>query len=407
MGTQAQILLTRQPIFDAHQKVVAYELLCQSESMHQLVSAEDDSLSSAAVLDAYTSISDQGEVKRVPAFISLSFALLKQTGLPGLPKKQVILEFSLKGADPKEALRNLLPLINEGYRVSVSGVNDPQAFASLLKLVYLIKVSVDNKTPDEIQALRQELAPWKRPLMATHISDYETLELCVSNKFSLFQGNFLSKPRAIAGQKVKANQVVLIQLLQILGDPKATPEKIEKLILQDPVLTYKLLRIVNSAAYALVREVESVAQAVVLLGLEQVRKWATVISLDAHTGKPEELTRNLLTRAHMCELIAIQQKRQPASSYFMVGMMSGIHLLLDIQQDELLEQLPLADDIKEAISQNSGPLGDVLAQVLSYESGEWDKLPADFDGELYENAYRGGLKLTKDSMQALYDTTDN
>lgn len=404
MGSQAQLLITRQPIYDVHQKVVAYELLCQSDSVQQLVCNDMERHSSAAVLDAYTSISDGGEVKRVPAFISLSFALLKQTSLPGLAKKQVVLEFSLKDADPKDALRSLLPLINEGYRVSVSDVGDPHAFSSLLKLVYLIKVSVDGKTATEIQTVRQQLDQWKRPLMATNISDYETLEHCISSKFSLFQGNFLSKPRAMAGQKVKANQVVLIRLLQILNDPKATPEKIEKLILQDPVLTYKLLRIVNSAAYSLVREVESVAQAVVLLGLEQVKKWVAVISLDAHNGKPEELTRNLLARAHMCELIAIKLKRQPASAYFMVGMMSGIHLLLDIQPQELLEQLPLADDIKLAISENKGPLGKLLSNVICYEKGEWDRLPADFDGDLYESAYREGLQLTKESMQSLYDS---
>lgn len=399
------MLLTRQPIFDAHQKVVAYELLCQSDSVHQLVSDDQDSLSSVAVLDAYTSISDHGQVKHVPAFIALSFALLAKTGLPGLPKKKVILEFNLRGADPKAALKALVPLINDGYRVALSQIENPDSFASLLKLVYLLKVSVANKSAEEILALRKSMSHWKRPLMATDINDYDTLEHCVESKFSLFQGNFLSQPRAIAGQKVKANEVVLIQLLQMLNDPKGTPEKIEKLILQDPVLTYKLLRIVNSAAYALVREVESVAQAVVLLGLEQVRKWATVISLDSHTGKPEELTRNLLTRAHMCELIAIKQKRHPASSYFMAGMMSGIHLLLDIQQDELLVQLPLAEDIKQAISEYSGPVGETLSQVMYYETGEWDKLPGNFDGELYEYAFREGLRLTRESMQALYETT--
>ena len=404
MSNTAQILLTRQPIFDAHQKVVAYELLCQSESVHQLVSADDDSLSSVAVLDAYTSISDHGEVKRVPAFISLSFALLEKTGLPGLPKKQVILEFSLKNIDPKTALKSLVPLINEGYRVAVSNISAPAAYASLLKLVYIVKVSVEDMAAAEILALRKSMAEWKRPLMATGINDYDTFEHCIDCKFSLFQGNFLSKPRTIAGQKVKANEVVIIQLLQILNDPKATPEKIEKLILQDPVLTYKLLRIVNSAAFALVREVESVAQAVVLLGLEQVRKWATVISLDSHTGKPEELIRNILSRAHMCEVIALKQKRQPASSFFMVGMMSGIHLLLDIPQDELLVQLPLAEEIKQAIADFSGPFGGILSQVMYYEAGEWDKLPDDFDGELYENAFREGLRLTRESMQALYES---
>ncbi|MCD8513860.1 MAG: hypothetical protein LRY63_11525 [Nitrincola sp.] len=157
MTQSAQLLLTRQPIFDAHQKVVAYELLCKTESMQQLVSAEDDSLSSVAVLEAYTSISDQGEVKRVPAFISLSFALLEKTGLPGLPKKQVILEFSLRGADPKAALKVLLPLINDGYRIAISDVVDATHYASLLKLVHIIKVNVAGKTAEEILSLRKKL----------------------------------------------------------------------------------------------------------------------------------------------------------------------------------------------------------------------------------------------------------
>lgn len=404
MTPSARMLLTRQPIFDAQQKVVAYELLCKTESMQQLVSADKDSLSSVAVLEAYTSISDHGEVKRVPAFIALSLALLEKTGLPNLPKKQVVLEFSLRNAEPKSALKILLPLINEGYRVALTDADDAIHFATLLKLAYIIKVNVTDKSAHEILSLRKLMSEWKRPLMATGINDYETLEHCIEYKFSLFQGNFLSKPRAIPGQKVKANEVVIIQLLQILNDPKATPEKVEKLILQDPVLTYKLLRIVNSAAYALVREVESVAQAVVLLGLEQVRKWATVISLDSHSGKPEELTRTLLTRAHMCELIAIRLKRPQSALFFMAGMMSGIHLLLDIPQEELLEQLPLADDIKSAIADYSGTLGDILLQVMSYENGEWDKLPSDFNGELYEQAYREGLRLTQESMQALYES---
>lgn len=402
MSNSAQMLLTRQPIFDAQQKVVAYELLCQRESVDRLICEGDDSLSSVAVLDAYTSLSDHGEVKHVPAFIALSFALLAKTGLPGLPKKRTILEFSLRDTDPKSALRALIPLINEGYRIALNHVEDPAKHLSLLKLAYVIKVSVKDKSVDALNTLRKEFSQSKRPLMAIDIDNYQILEHCIECKFSLFQGNFLSKPRAIKGQKVKANEVVLIQLLQLLNDPKGTPEKIEKLILQDPILTYKLLRIVNSAAYALIREVESIAQAVVLLGLEQVRKWATVIALDSHTGKPEEITRNLLTRAHMCELIAIQQKRQSTSAYFMAGMMSGIHSLLDIEQDELLLQLPLADDVKLAIAEFTGPLGEILSNVLHYENGEWDQLPNDFDGELYESAYREGLRLTQESMQALY-----
>jgi len=192
-------------------------------------------------------------------------------------------------------------------------------------------------------------------------------------------------------------------LIQELQKTDTTPEKLEDLIIRDPILTYKLLRIVNSATYSLVRQVESVAEAVVLLGTEQVRKWATLIALSANNDKPEELTRILLTRGHMCEMIAETEKKPNPSSFFMVGMMSGLHAMLDIDQATLLQQLPLAEDIQTALTSGEGAMGTILHQVIAYEAGDWDMLPSNFDISLYEAAYRHSLKWTKETMQAMYE----
>eukprot|EP01155_Anaeramoeba_flamelloides_P044621 Anaeramoba_flamelloidesc38304_g1_i5.p1 GENE.c38304_g1_i5~~c38304_g1_i5.p1 ORF type:complete len:193 (-),score=38.07 c38304_g1_i5:128-685(-) len=177
-------------------------------------------------------------------------------------------------------------------------------------------------------------------------------------------------PKVVKGRKVSANQIALMQLIQELQKPSTTPEALEDMIIRDPILTYKLLRIVNSAAYSLVRQVESIAEAVVLLGMEQVRKWATLISMSANKDKPEELTRILLTRGHMCEMIAQSHNMTNPSGFFMVGMMSGLHAMLDIDQPTLLEQLPLGEDIKLALSEGQGPMGQLLTQVMAYESGD-------------------------------------
>ncbi|KAA0875378.1 EAL and HDOD domain-containing protein [Nitrincola tapanii] len=403
MSPSSHILLARQPIFDQHQKVIAYALLSSDADVSRLVapSPDEDSLSSAMLLDAYTSISDQGEVKKVAAFLPISLSLLLKTGLPSLPKKQVVLDISLRGFDLNSAGKILVPLIKEGYRLCLSDIPDPQLFAPLLKHAYILKVAVRGLNNQEILEASRPYWEFKRPMLASGIDDYAALETCIEQHFRLFQGNFLSQPRAIKGQKAKANQLIMLQLIQSLHDPNVSPETLEKLIIQDPVLTYKLLRIVNSAAYALVREIESIAQAVVLLGLEQVRKWATVISLDAQSGKPEELTRTLLTRGHMCELIAQKQRRPNAAAYFMAGMMSGIHLLLDLDKDSMLEQLPLAEDIIQALAEGTGPMGELLTQVMAYESGDWDLLPTDFNAALFEQTYRESLKWTQESMQAL------
>jgi len=175
------------------------------------------------------------------------------------------------------------------------------------------------------------------------------------------------------------------------------------LIMRDPALTYKLLRIVNSAGYSLVRQVESIAEAIVLLGLEQVKKWATLIAMSSNQDKPEELSRSLLIRGRMCEEVARAAKLSNYGSYFMAGMMSGLHAMLDIERETMLEQVPLGDDIKEAVSLGQGPIGAVLRNVVNYENGDWDLLPPDLDGNIYDKAYRASLEWTQESMQAMYE----
>ena len=140
-----------------------------------------------------------------------------------------------------------------------------------------------------------------------------------------------------------------------------------------------------------------------LLGLEQVKKWATLIAMSSNQDKPEELSRSLLVRGRMCEEIAQAQKLSNYGSYFMAGMMSGLLALLDIERDTMLEQVPLGDDIKNAVSLGQGEIGQVLRNVVNYENGDWDLLPMDLDGTLYDKAYRASLEWTQESMQAMYE----
>lgn len=400
-----QPLLVRQPIFDAQQRVIAYELLYGDERHLNAVLETDPEAQSTSevILHAYTSISDQGEVKRVPAFIQIAPRMILEGSMPALPARQVVINVRLTEPENKPLLRALLQLSREGYRIALSGVHYSPALDTALKIAQIVKLDVQGLDQAEISQQAAAFSGHKITLMAANINSFETLEKCIAAGYRLFQGSFLKKPQVVKGRKVSANQAALMQLLQALQEPTVTPEKLESLILHDPILTYKLLRIVNSAAYSLVREVESVAEAVVLLGMEQVRKWATLIATTANRNKPEELTRILLTRGHMCEILAESEQLPNPSGYFMVGMMSGLHAMLDIDQESLLEQLPLGEDIKAALGQGKGKMGEILKQVIAYESGNWDQLPEDFNISLYEAAYRHSLKWTREAMQAMYE----
>jgi len=402
---KSQTLLARQPIFDHQQRVIAYELVASDTGhLNAMLEVDPEAESgSELLLHAYTSISDQGEIKRVPAFIRVSQKMILERSMPALPPKQVVISLRLTEPGNMELLRTMHAMVKEGYRFALHDFRYSPTYDTALKLAKIVRVDVSGLSADEIRQQAKQLQAFKSTLLADNISSFEALEECIESGYKLFQGSFLSKPKVVKGRKVSANQIALMQLIQELQKPATTPEALEDMIIRDPILTYKLLRIVNSAAYSLVRQVESIAEAVVLLGMEQVRKWATLIAVSANKDKPEELTRILLTRGHMCEMIAQSQNLANPSGFFMVGMMSGLHAMLDIDQPTLLEQLPLGEDIKLALSDGQGDMGKILKQVMAYESGDWDLLPNNFDVSLYEAAYRHSLKWTKESMQAMYE----
>lgn len=399
----SQVLMARQPIFDRNQKVVAYELLYRTEDAQGHALFSNSEATSEVILNAYTSISDSGELKRVPAFINLTREILVEQQLPEVSKKHIVLEI-LEDIEPdKEVVDAVRKLHSEGYRIAMDDfVYDPK-FDALLELAHIVKIDVYELGLENVRKQVQTLKKHKVTLLAEKIETHDELQACVDMGFKLFQGHFLSKPKVIKGKKIQGSQVALMQLIQELQSSQATPEKLEELIIRDPALTYKLLRIVNSAGYSLVRQVESIAEAIVLLGLEQVKKWATLIAMSSNQDKPEELSRSLLIRGRMCEEVALALKLNNYGSYFMAGMMSGLHALLDIERETMLEQVPLGDDIKDAVTMGQGPIGQILRNVVNYENGDWDLLPSDLDGNLYDAAYRASLDWTQESMQAMYE----
>jgi EAL and modified HD-GYP domain-containing signal transduction protein len=139
-------------------------------------------------------------------------------------------------------------------------------------------------------------------------------------------------------------------------------------------MTYRLLRFINSAWYGLKTAVESIRHALVLLGPEQVRVWASMLVLkDMGEDKPNELFRRCLMRARMAEAFAPRVGlKSRASELFLMGMFSLADALTDIPLARVLFGLPLSKEIKMALLGQGGQFGLVHEMVLAYEMGWWD-----------------------------------
>ncbi len=403
-NTNSRPLMARQPIFDRQLKAIAYELLYRSEHDSDTDFLDDEQASSEMLLNTYTCLSDEGTSKRVPAFIHLTREMLIKQSVPQLLRKQIVIEVPEDMAIDQALIDAVKKLKEDGFKVALDKFFFDPKYIPLLKLVDIVKINLQRLSKQEVEEQIKKLAPYRVTLLAQKIETLEQLYACVDLGFKLFQGHFLSKPQIVKGNKVAPNTLALMQVVQELQRPGTTASAAERLIIKDPVLTFKLLHIVNSAAYILVRKVESLSQAVTILGIEQVQKWATLIALSSSNNKPAAPSRSLLARGRMCELLAEGMRYPNTSNFFMVGMMSGISPLLGMEMERVLEQIPLNDEIKAAIGKHEGVMGRVLEAALAYEHGEWARLGEfEINDNLYETAYRQSLVWAQEAVQAMAD----
>ena len=201
------------------------------------------------------------------------------------------------------------------------------------------------------------------------------MDFCSTLGIDYFQGYFFCKPQLMRGRSDPANRSVILQLLHELQKPDIEMRELENIIVQDLALTYKLLRYLNCATYALRREIDSVYDALMLLGIQTVKKWATLLLMNSQTdGKPSELIAVAMLRARMCELLAERHHIAQPGMAFTVGLFSTLDAVMDTPMEELLDTISLNSEIKFAILAQEGILGALLGQVLSYERGDWQGL---------------------------------
>lgn len=390
--TEAIPLLARQPIFNGNMQVVAYELLCRNNDLKFISTTDGDAASSQVLLNAFTELSIEQVVGKHKAFVNFTRTLLNSP--PPFNRQKLVIEV-LEGQRVDAAmLHSLKQLREQGYTIALDDFELDDNSRDLVAYADIIKLDVLALTPEKLQQHITYLKPFGVTLIAEKVETYEMFEQCKALGFDLFQGYFLAKPRVITGRKISENKQSVLQLLSALHDADAPIDKIERMIARDTLLSFKLLRLVNSAAFGLSRNVESLRQAIMLLGLNKLRNWVNLLALSNLSGKPHELSIAALTRARMCEMIAaeINQRSRP-DSYFTVGLLSTLDAFLDSPLEELLGTLSLSEALNQAMLNHAGPEGMVLQIVQAHEQGHWQEI--DWD-------HLAKIGLTPEKMAEIY-----
>ncbi len=251
----------------------------------------------------------------------------------------------------------------------------------------------------DLNALNEALPNWRakhKTLCATNVNDQADYSLCKTTTLDLLQGQFYTSPSISDRKKISPSLQTLTELLVQLQDPEVEASELADTINQDVSLSYKLLRLINSAFFGLPREVNSTQQAIVMLGQNKIKTWASLLSLSGIDDKPVELRVVAMTRARMCELLAKYYKGQ-ADTFFAAGLFSTLDALMDSPLEDLLEKLPLSQDLFQALLEKKGPAGSALRDVLNYEKGDWDAVnSSSIPSEILSRSYLDAIHWAKE-----------
>ena len=369
-----ETLVARQPIFDRNLEVVAYELLFRRNNAEHANVVDHDQATSQVIVNAFMEIGIGNLVGDKLAYINMPAAFLLGDYPIPFPQEKVVLEVLEHVEVTEKLIAALRRLSLAGYVIALDDFVYSEKTKPLLKLAQIVKLDVLDVKLDGLRKQVAQLLPYKLKLVAEKIETQAMFDQCKRLGFEYFQGYFLCRPQVVKGATLPANRLQLLKLLAELNDPDIELHVLEKTVSSDLSLSYKLLRVINSAQYGMRQKVESLHHALVLLGVKKIKDWATLIVLTSIDNKPRELFVISLQRAKFCQKLAQILGVSNVDAYFTAGLFSTLDALLDKPFPELIAQLSLADELNQALIEGSGAIGKVLTAVIAYEQADWDKV---------------------------------
>ena len=397
------LFIARQPIYDLKQTVMGYELLYRNGDVDKAIFEDANQASCETIINTFMHIGIDNLIGSALAFINLPYDFLIFESLTPMFKEQTVLEI-LEDIEPTpETIEGIKRLKYQGYRIALDDFEYDDKFIPFLELADFIKIDILDKDKATIQQQHNNISKYDAIVIAEKVETQQMYTLCKDVGFEYFQGFFFCRPQLVKQKHVPANKAVALNLLNKLQNPDIDFDELESILAQDVAMSYKFLRYINSAAFSLRREIDSIKDAITLLGLSNTKNWVSMILMSRSVdSKPDELIATAMIRGKMCELLAEQQKPAIKSQMFIVGLFSVLDALMDMEMIDLLDNIILSMPIKLALLDHSGDHGAILEQVLQYEQFCWDELmKTGIKSSVFTESYLEAVNWTKAQMASL------
>ena len=368
--------LFRQPILNRQQELAGYQLSFRSSA----TTTDSGPVATAALCAAYSELGMQSALGNNCAFIAIDADFLRQEAIELLPPASVVLELLLDGVADKATLTRCQSLRARGYSLALTdyrGIDDRSR--PLLPMVEVIKIDLDTAEAGQLRDLAGSLRKLPIKLLAQGVTSREQMEHCRNLGFELFQGRYFAQAEIVRGRRLSASQAALIRLVNLVGRDVETA-LIEDAFKHEPALTLNLLRVVNSVGCRgsrLAQPVTSLRHAITLFGRRQLQRWLSLLLLaPSHAADPSRspLLQVAALRGRMMELLIELgppgNHRHLGDLAFITGILSMMPIALSLPIEEILEQIAVEREVRSALCEHTGLLGNILALLECFDNDD-------------------------------------
>lgn len=388
--TAHDVFVARQPIFDAKDRRVAYELLYRSTAVATSAGGfTNDIMCNDTALHALVSIGLDRLTGGVVAYVNVSREHLLGELYRIFPPNLVVLEL-LESIDGDEAVVDACArAVESGYVLALDDYDARESLDILLPFVRVVKLDVLGRTEEELAPIVSRLTARGISVLGERVETIAERDMCRRIGCSLLQGYVYSRPETLDGRALSVQDTAIIRLLSLLQKDDVHDLVLEEAFQSHPSLSHTLLRIVKSAAIG-VQNVRSIPHAIQVIGRRSLARWLMVMlvgSVARQNPIAHEAVVQALVRARFCELVTIEHRNGDPAARFLVGLLSRMDVLLGQPMDQVLQRLPVDTDVQAALLNFAGPHAEVLRLAEAYETAQWETVDA------YRAQDRGGASL--------------
>lgn len=365
-ASEQALPVIRLPMLDNRRELFAYEIVFQDDAENE----------DALMRRALATITDGALARLVRGnhtFLRLTHELLMEETdvLQHQPRFGVLLK--PEAATDPALVERLSRMAQRGCPLMLDAGDTTLEFnpavEPLLKIVQFVRLDASKLDPATLRSRSEYLHARGTHVVAGHVDDHDTYHRCESLPLQAIQGQFLLKPEPVAVPVLAASRLSLLRLMKALQEGNPGPVELGQIVRDDAILSYKLLGCVNSAYFALPRQLKSVQQAAIFFGAARLRNWIYTMALSGTGDRPPELLRAALIRAHMAEKLAQGMPAEQREMAFTAGLFSLLDAMMEAPMDFVLWHLPLAREISSALLEGKGPFAPLLDQIRAWEAG--------------------------------------